>query len=588
MEKPAPDGISGAFFLSRQSFSLTSGAEDSIIAIITLEDVKMGKYAQNPPKKTGKKGMTIALATIAVVLAVGVAAAGWVAMKYYVISGKLYPRDAQVLDLREENIKPALYDKIHEKMPDCEIRWKIPFQNGFLENDVQEITVTSLSEQDVLRLDYAYQLKTVHAEGCHDYEALEQLRQRRPEVEVDYSVAFSQDRYRWDVETLLLNNVAEEDALLLRYLPNLKTVAITAKDYPMTTVCMIQAAVHDLGLEFGIQMGGEICLDTQKSLTVTGITDDEVRLIPILIGVEQVHLIDPVASAETIQYVRDGYTGDANMDFSWTVEIGGQTFDHTVTEVDLSMVEITDLAQVEQKLNCLPNLEVVYFGLCGNDDPNWGNSRSKLAASPIENEELAAYRDRVREDYKVVWTVRLGPSIALRTDADNFMPNHFGVGQLPDSYAYNLRYCEEMVCLDVGHMTLTDISFVEYMPNLKYLILAWTEVQYIEPIRSCKNLVFLELDHSCIRDLSPLVDCTALEDLNLGMTYCDVTPILGMTWLKNVYMILRGGAGLVGQAIPDARVVTSADPDAATVGYGWRRLPNYYAMRDCLNAPYMN
>ena len=49
---------------------------------------------------------------------------------------------------------------------------------------------------------------------------------------------------------------------------------------------------------------------------------------------------------------------------------------------------------------------------------------------------------------------------------------------------------------------------------------------------------------------------------------------------------VRGG--LVGQAIPTARVVTSADPDAATVGYGWRRLPNYYAMRDCLHAPYMN
>ena len=137
------------------------------------------------------------------------------------------------------------------------------------------------------------------------------------------------------------------------------------------------------------------------------------------------------------------------------------------------------------------------------DNENWGNSRSKLAASPIANEEMAAYRDRVRDQYKVVWTVRLGPNIALATNADNFMPNHFGVGQLPDSYAYNLRYCEEMVCLDVGHMTLTDISFVEYMPNLKYLILAWTEVQYIEPIRSCKNLVFLELDHSCIRDISP-------------------------------------------------------------------------------------
>jgi hypothetical protein len=167
------------------------------------------------------------------------------------------------------------------------------------------------------------------------------------------------------------------------------------------------------------------------------------------------------------------------------------------------------------------------------------------------------------------------------------MPNHFGVGQLPDNYAYNLRYYEEMVCLDVGHMTLTDISFVEYMPNLKYLILAWTEVQYIEPIRTCKNLVFLELDNSCIRDLSPLVDCTALEDLNLGNTFCDVTPILGMTWLKNVYFIYGSpsSAYKFSQAVPDARVVASGD---ATVGGGWRRLPNYYAMRDCLNAPYMN
>ena len=205
----------------------------------------------------------------------------------------------------------------------------------------------------------------------------------------------------------------------------------------------------------------------------------------------------------------------------------------------------------------------------------------------IENEDMAAYRDRVRDQYKVVWTVRLGPSIALRTDKDNFMPNHFGVGQLFNDYAYNLRYCEDMVCLDVGHMTLTDISFVTYMPKLKYLILAWTEVQYIEPIRSCKNLIWLELDNSCIRDYSPLVDCTALQDLNIGKTYCDITPILEMKWLKNLYMIFcsGGSAWQASQALPDTHVVASGD---ATVGGGWRRLPNYYDMRDCLNMYYMN
>ena len=276
------------------------------------------------------------------------------------------------------------------------------------------------------------------------------------------------------------------------------------------------------------------------------------------------------------------------VDISWEVRVAGQTFQNTATEVDLSQTVITDLAQVEQQVAYLPNLETVIFGLCGIDNPEWGASRTtNLAICEIENEDLAAYRDRVRDRYKVVWTVRLGPSIALRTDKDNFMPNHFGVGRLFNDYAYNLRYCEDMVCLDVGHMTLTDISFVEYMPKLKYLILAWTEVQYIEPIRSCKNLIWLELDNSCIRDYSPLVDCTALQDLNIGRTYCDITPILEMTWLKNLYMIFcsGGSAWQASQALPDTHVVASGD---ATVGGGWRRLPNYYDMRDCLGMYYMN
>ena len=503
MEKPAPDGISGAFFQIGHSFSLTSGAEDSIIAIITLEDVKMEKYAQNPPKKTGKKGLTIALATIAVVLAMGVAAAGWVAMKYHVISGKLYPRDAQVLDLREENIKPALYDKIHEKMPSCEIRWKIPFQNGFLENDVQEITVTSLSEQDVLRLDYARKLKTVHAEDCHDYEALEQLRQRRPELTVSYSIAFSGGSYAWDMDTLILDSVTEADIHLLQHLPNLKLAALKAGSYDRHTVEALRGTLYNSGRKFGVVIGGQILQDSETAMEIKDIAEEELSLLEHFPSLKQLKLIDPDAAPEKLVKLRETLEGVA---VSWQVSIGDLIFDETTETVDLSMVEITDLSEVERKLNCLPNLEVVYFGLCGIDEAQWGNSRSKLAASPIKNEDLAAYRDRVRENYKVVWTVRLGPSIALRTDADNFMPNHFGVGQLPDNYAYNLRYCEEMVSLDVGHMTLTDISFVEYMPKLKYFILAWTEVQYIEPIRSCKNLVFLELDNSCIRDISPLVD----------------------------------------------------------------------------------
>ena len=545
----------------------------------------MRKYAAKPQKKRGMRGFIIFLAIVMLLLAAVVAAGALVAVRYHIISGKLYPKDAVTLDLRDEDLKPVRFEKIREKLPDCEILWNIPFQGGTLANDVTEVTVTSLSEKDIEMLAYAEDLKTVHAENCRDYDQLARLCSLRPEVDVRYSVHFSAESYDSGVELVMFSSVTEEDIHLLEYLEQLKTVAIQPGSHDAKTVEALRGTVHNMGLEFGVVLGGELYPDTQQSLHVSDITGEELELLPYLSGMKELVLKDPKAEPEKVFALGSQLTG---VTVSWEVTLGDQIYDAKTTAVDLTMAEITDLSEVEQKLAYLPDLESVTFGVCGVDEASWGNSKSKLTASPIENEDMAAYRDRVREDYRVVWTVRLGPSIALRTDADNFMPNHFGVGQLPDSYAYNLRYCEEMVCLDVGHMTLTDISFVEYMPNLKYLILAWTEVKYIEPIRTCKNLVFLELDNSTVRDISPLVDCTALEDLNLGRTYCSVEPILGMTWLKNVYMIRRGSAGVVGQALPDTRVVTSADETAATVGYGWRRLPNYYAMRDCLNAPYMN
>ena len=542
----------------------------------------MGKFEKKPPKKKINKGFAIVLAVILILAAV---TAVWMFANYHIVSWRLYPRDAAFLDLRERELTTVQYDKIRQKLSDCEIRWNIPFQGGKLADDTQEITVSTLTEADVAQLAYAHQLKRVHAEGCTDYEALELLRQSRPELEVVYTVAFSGGNHSWDVDTLRLNSVTAEDIGLLKHLPRLEVVALEAGDYDSSVVASLREAVKNAGMVFGVVIGGQILEDTEAEREIVGITEAELGLPEHLSMLRKLTLVDPDASAEALLALESRIP---QVELNWKVTFGDLTYDRTATQADLTMVEITDLSLTERKLASLPDLEQVTFGLCGVDDPEWGNSKSELAASVIENEDMAAYRDRVRGDYKVVWTVRLGPVIALRTDADNFMPTHFNIGRLPDSHAYNLRYCEDMVCLDVGHMTLTDISFVSFMPRLKYLILAWTGVQYIEPIRACKELIFLELDNSPIRDISPLVDCTALQDLNLGNTGCDITPLKEMHWLKNVYMIHRGSAGIVGMALPDTRVVGSDNPKAVTVGFGWRKLPNYYAMRDMLNMPYMD
>lgn len=526
------------------------------------------------------------LVAVILVLAILIAVIGGVGMilhDNYLIDFHIYPKNAASMDLRGQDISLRHYETLREKLPRCDILWDVPFQGGTLPSDTTAITVDTLSEEDVAALAYFPRLETLHAENCRDYDCLKLAGQAYPNVTIASRVTLDGTEYPADADTVELDSVSQEDMAMLPFLTQLRTVVAGggegAQDFSaLSRYC------QENGITFRLRLGGELVEQNVQELTLESVTDADLALLDSLPELQTLRLTNPQASAEALTGLSERYP---DMNVSWEVTIAGQTFQSTDTEIDLSQIVVTDLAEVEAQMAYLPNAETVIFGLCGRDNPDWGNSKAKVAASDIENEDMAAYRDRVRDQYKVVWTVRLGPSIALRTDKDNFMPNHFGVGRLFNDYAYNLRYCEDMVCLDVGHMTLTDISFVEFMPKLKYLILAWTEVQYIEPIRSCKNLIWLELDNSCIRDYSPLVDCTALEDLNIGKTFCDITPITQMTWLKNLYMIFgsAGDAWKCTQALPNTRVVANGD---ATVGGGWRRLPNYYDMRDCLGMYYMN
>ena len=94
------------------------------------------------------------------------------------------------------------------------------------------------------------------------------------------------------------------------------------------------------------------------------------------------------------------------------------------------------------------------------------------------------------------------------------------------------------------------------------------------------------MDWTAIQDFSPLLDCTGLQDLNIGLTPANIAPIRKMTWLKNLWMIFRKDEAYVtSQALPDTKVVCGG---SATVDSGWRDLPNYYAMRDCLKMYYMS
>ena len=150
-----------------------------------------------------------------------------------------------------------------------------------------------------------------------------------------------------------------------------------------------------------------------------------------------------------------------------------------------------------------------------------------------------------------------------------------------------MKYLVDMVCMDFGHMGITDVSFLEYMPNLEYLDVAMNHLVDLEPLASCKNLKFLVMfDQLMELDYTPLKECTALVDLNISKGHGDISPILEMTWLNNLWLpnnvISKSTKDLLTSSLPNTRV----EFNGWHTGGDWRKLDNYFKMRDILGQPY--
>lgn len=504
------------------------------------------------------------LLTVPVLLAVCLLLV-WLLNSWCIVGGKLYPAKAEVLDLREQSLSIDQYEALREKLPETQIRWRVPFQQGAVENDTQDLTVERLSAEDArLLADYVPGLRTVQAHQCRDYENLRTLAALRPDVTVKYAVTLNETAYANDTREITLDGIMDEELELLQYLPELKTVEVTGGE--AEAMRQLQSYCREKKIELIPVLRDQTLAQDSKELTVSALTEQELGLIPLLTDLKTLHISFPEASAEALLTLREQCPG---VQITWEQSLCGTVYrsGECPEELDLSDTSLPELAQLEREMSYFPELEQIYLGLCG-----------------VDNESLAAFRDRVREDCKVVWMVQCGPRLTARTDDTSFMPLREGLPTFTDEEIYNLRYCEDMICIDIGHMAVSDISFAAFMPDLEYLILAHTRVYIIEPLRNCKKLKFLEVDYTPVCDLSALLECTALEDLNVGFTSVPLDVVKEMTWLKNLWMIRRSGAEEMQEALPDTTIMAVGN---ASVANGWRRLPNYYAMRDALGMGYM-
>ena len=259
-----------------------------------------------------------------------------------------------------------------------------------------------------------------------------------------------------------------------------------------------------------------------------------------------------------------------------TISVYGKEFCSADEELDLSGIRVRDgAAELEVLLSHFPHLTKVVMCGCG-----------------IPDEEMDALNKKY-DDIRFVWSVHF--SIwTLRTDATNFIcartVNH---APLFSWQCEVLRYCTDLIALDLGHKNISDLSFLYGLPKLQYLILVETDIRDLTPIGSLSELKYLEIFWTKVYDLSPLISCTKLQDLNICYIYARADDafavLMQMPWLERLWYC---GNGLKDEQVdalranmPECEMYLA--PHGESTGSTWRTHPHYYEMRDVFEMFYM-
>lgn len=367
---------------------------------------------------------------------------------------------------------------------------------------------------------------------------------------------------------LNLNTLTAENLDLLACFPQLTRLSVNSLDDD-TLIDEIQARYYGLEFSYNLEVCGKTYPHNAEILDLSDATAEELAAkLPYLPHVTTVNLTDQVPSNEDMIPLIEGFP---QITFVFDFEVFGVATNSTADFLDLSNIQFTDTSEIDAIMPLFYNLAKVDMIHCG-----------------IPNEDMGALNERY-PDTLFVWMVKLHRK-EFRTDITELIPVKHDVW-ITDPDCPNLCYFTELVALDLGHMHIHSCEFIAHMPKLKYLVLADSPLSDFSPLAGLENLIFLELFLCPIEDYTPLTTLKSLQDLNICYTGADPTPLMEMTWLNNLWFsqpmyhpMSKEKAQALRDALPNTRIRLES---GSSTGAGWRQLPNYYDMRDCLGMGYL-
>lgn len=506
-------------------------------------------------------------------LAAGIAAAAlviagcfaWFESTYVHFQGERYAKKSEYLDLRDKSLTLDDFDTLQAMLPECKIAWQVPVGGEKVDSDSASVTVQDAAGETLRALERLPNLASIDATALTEMQDVAALQARFPDAQITYCVTIDGTAWPRDSREITLSHLTDEEAALLEWLPELERIETQGcTDYPQLLKCWKERPSLEIDCSIPL-MDQSYPWDTEHVELANADCGELAQMLQFLPKISSVTLEEPEGDANAFREMLERYP---DIQFSWGKTVLGQYHTGTETEIDFSGIPLTT-PQVEEAMAWFPAAEKVILSNCGMDSPTLGE-----------------FREKMRSQYKVVWTVRI-TGIYVRTDETVFHSSAHHMS-LEDGLSSDLYYCEDMIVVDVGHGRLRDISWVEGMPNLKYLIVADNWLTDITPVSTCKNLIYLELlKNSNLVDISPVIGCTALQDVSVSNCFVvDTTPFAQMPWLKNLWAnncnVSDEQLAFLQENLPDTHIQVDSGYYS---GGGWRELQNYADMRDIMGMP---
>ena len=437
-----------------------------------------------------------------------------------------------------------------------------------------ELDLSNRQITEVEKLQELTRLQQLNLRGTGiTIEQYDMLAAALPDCEILWSVPFQGAYCDNTSQELVLETLSIEDIAVLSYLPELVRVkADTCRDYDELFLMMEQ--YPHLTVSCSVPIGDLIVDHTEESITITDPDIDAlITNLKYLPNLTAVTLEGKLPETDFLLLLKETYP---NIKFLWNFTVCGVETNSLAEFIDLSKIQMEDTEELEAALPCFYNLTKVDMIDCG-----------------LSHEDMDALNKR-HPGTLFVWKVKVS-GVYLRTDAKYFMPWKHRLSKVNN--LYNLRYCTEMEVLDFGHKGIHDVSYIEYMPKLRFLLLLECTPD-LEIVGNCITLEYLELCDSSLTDFWPLTNLTNLKDLNLSYTpflgnhrfgkFGDITPLMQMTWLDRLWMtysrIGDEARAEMRAALPATELLFISD---SSTDRGWRNSPQYYEQRDILEMWYM-